>query len=146
PHSSPRQQLDQVAVSPSLQQTGQTDRRPDDVTAGWLVDPYAPDQCAKSLRVFVHELGIDGDRAPTVCTPSSMTAWNSRSSHALRVITSAGAEINIGISSSSVRWTAPPRAPDEVSISARAGHSRSISETQPSAATTRSDLATKLIS
>jgi hypothetical protein len=36
------------------------------VTAGWLVDPYAPDQCAKSLRVFVHELGIDGDRAPTV--------------------------------------------------------------------------------
>jgi len=43
PHSSARQQLDQVAVSPSLQQTGQTDRRPDDVTAGWLVDPYAPD-------------------------------------------------------------------------------------------------------
>ena len=75
-----------------------------------------------------------------------MTAWNSRSSHALRVVTSAGAEISIGISSSSVRWTAPPRAPDDVSICSRAGHSRSISETQPSAASMRSDLATELIS
>src|ERR1700720_3307128 len=43
-HPSARQQLDQVAVSPSLQQAGQTDRRPADMTAGWLVDPYAPDQ------------------------------------------------------------------------------------------------------
>src|SRR5258706_5594116 len=41
---------------------------------------------------------------------------------------------------------APPRAPVDVSISSRAGQSRSISETQPSAASTRSDLATDLIS
>jgi hypothetical protein len=63
-----------------------------------------------------------------------------------RNFTSAGAEISIGISSSSVRWMTPPSAPDDVSISSRAGHSRSISETQPSAASTRSDLATEVIS
>ena len=36
------------------------------MTAGWLVDPDAADQCAKPFRVLCHELGIDGDLAPAV--------------------------------------------------------------------------------
>jgi hypothetical protein len=57
-HPSARQQLDQVAVSPSLQQAGQTDRGPDDMTAGRLVDPDAADQRAKPL-MFSAGLEID---------------------------------------------------------------------------------------
>src|SRR6266853_2094939 len=75
-----------------------------------------------------------------------MTAWNNRSSQELRVSMSAGAEINIGIKSSSVWWTTLPRAPEDVSMSSRAGQSRSISETAPSPASTGSDLVTTLIS
>jgi hypothetical protein len=59
------QQLDQVAVSPDLQKAGQGDCRADDVTAGWLLDSYPPDHPAQPLRVFLHELGIDGDLAPS---------------------------------------------------------------------------------
>src|SRR5207244_8665770 len=63
-HPSARQQLDQVAVSPGLQQAGQTDRRPDDMTTGWLLDPYASEQGAKPFRVFRHEQRTDGELGP----------------------------------------------------------------------------------
>jgi hypothetical protein len=66
PHSRARQQFDQVVVSARFEQAGQADRCTNDVTAGWLLDPSPPDRCAKSLRVFIYELGIDGDLAPSI--------------------------------------------------------------------------------
>src|SRR5260370_15945642 len=52
----------------------------------------------------------------------------------------------IGINSSCAQYTAPPRAPDEVSISWKAGQTRSIRLTTPSPAVAGSVLATFLIS
>jgi hypothetical protein len=59
---------------------------------------------------------------------------------------SAGATVRIGISSFTVRKTAAPRAPDEVSIPWNDGQMRSINDTTPSPAATGSDFATDLIS
>ena len=66
PYTSARQQFDQVTVSPRLEQARQADRCTNDVTSGWLVDPYPPDHAAKPLRVFLHELGVDGDLSPSI--------------------------------------------------------------------------------
>jgi len=63
-----------------------------------------------------------------------------------RVFRSAGASIAIGNSSACAQFTAPPRAPDEVSTSWNAGQILSIRLTTPSPAVTGSALATFLIS
>ena len=66
PYTSARQQFEQVTVPPRLEQARQADRCTNDVTSGWLVDPYPPDHAAKPLRVFLHELGVDGDLSPSI--------------------------------------------------------------------------------
>ena len=75
-------------------------------------------------------------------------AWvsNRRSSHAARVLASAGAPAMTGTSSAMVRLTALPIAPDELSTCSSAGEMRSSSAIAPSAATIGSSRATCLIS
>ena len=98
------------------------------------------------------QVGVLGDLAPAIFERSQI--FDAVALHRLEqsleplplVAWSADATVRIGISSFMVRRTAAPRALDEVSIPWNAGQMRSINDTTPSPAATRSDFATDLIS
>ncbi|GAW37319.1 hypothetical protein RA2_04396 [Roseovarius sp. A-2] len=73
-------------------------------------------------------------------------AVRNRFAQAARVLSSAGASIRIGARPSSVRATAVPRAPEDVSMCSKVGQMRSASAMTPSPAATRSNFRTAFIS